>query len=109
MKNSLNLISFLLLVLSFLMNSKVLSNDFTGTKTVVEYIEPSQGNPYYAYSTTFYDIGKDYNVTTQETETARTKFTFDLTSIPSNATINSVQLNYSVTNYENSLYHFKIT
>jgi hypothetical protein len=110
MNRSISLKYFLLIpALLFFINNKALSSDFTGSKTVVEYVQPNQGNPFYAYSTTSYDIGKDYNGTTQETETARTKFTFDLTSIPVNATINSVYLNYTIFNYENGSYHFKTT
>lgn len=110
MKRSISLkYSLLISLLLFFNNNIALSSDFTGSKTVVAYVQPNQGNPYFAYGTFGIDIGKKYVSEAQETETARTKFTFDLTSIPGNATINSVDLNYTISNYENGSYHFKMT
>lgn len=88
---------------------QVFSADFPGSKTVVAYVQPNQGNPYYAYGTFGIDIGYKYVSEAGESEKARTKFTFDLTTIPPNAEITSVQLIYNVYNYANGSYKFKLT
>jgi hypothetical protein len=88
---------------------QVFAADFPGSKTVVAYVQPNQGNSYYAYGTFGIDIGYKYVSEAGESEKARTKFTFDLTTIPGNAEIISVQLSYFAYSYVNSSYKFKLT
>ena len=98
------------ILLSFLVfYTPIKATDFPGSKTVVAYVEPNSGNPFYSYGVFGIDIGKKYDSGAQERETARTKYTFDLTSIPANATINSVSLLYNHYNWTNGSYKFKIT
>lgn len=95
-------------LLFLILISSVKATNFEGTKiTVAQVLPANNGLPYYSYSTFGIDIGRKYDSSVRETEIARTKYTFDLTSIPSNATINNVTLEYFC-NQSTNLY-FKIT
>jgi len=65
-------------------------------------VVPNQGSTYYSYGTFGHNIGYKYVGEAQATEIARTIYSFDISSIPSNATINSVTLNVSFSNYINT-------
>jgi hypothetical protein len=93
----------------FLGSGLIFSNQFTGSKTSVCLVSPNQGNSYYSISTFGEDIGYKYMSESQASETARAKYTFDLTSIPNNATISNVSLSLSASNYQNSQYQYTIT
>lgn len=74
----------------------------TGSLTKAAYITPNQGSPYYGVGVIGHDIGYQYSANHQAAEVVRTLYTFDISSIPSNATINSVTLNISFSNWTNS-------
>ncbi|KAF0162219.1 MAG: hypothetical protein FD188_173 [Ignavibacteria bacterium] len=74
----------------------------TGSKTVVAYITPNQGSPSYGVGLIGHNVGYQYSANYAAAEVARTLYTFDISSIPSNATINSVTLNISFSNWTNS-------
>jgi hypothetical protein len=93
----------------FLELGLIFPNQYTGSKTSVCLVSPNQGNPYYSWSTFGEDIGYKYNSTAQASETARAKYAFDFSGIPSNATISNVSLSLSAGNYQNSQYKYTIT
>ncbi len=106
MKKKLFIPSILIILSCFTL---IKANNYSGAKTVTAYVQRNNGSTYYAYGTFGIDIGYKYVAEAQESETARTKFTFDLTSIPSNVTISSVSLSYLVSNAGNYSYKFTIT
>jgi hypothetical protein len=83
----------------------VKATNFPGSKDAVYYVMPVSGSPYYAWGST--NIGRFYDSGSKEHIIARTQFTFDLSTIPANATINSVSLSYSCSGMGN-YYQFKI-
>ncbi len=95
---------FLLSLLVFCIPIK--ATDFPGAKTAVSFVLPASGGSYYAYS--IYNIGRINDTAAKEQYISRTQYEFDLTSIPLNATINSVSLTYSCYDGVSSAYAFKI-
>jgi len=83
------------------------SKDFTGQKETVVKIVPNSGNTLYAWGDE-YNIGHEYYSYLEETQYFRTKYSFELTGIPTGATINSVILQYSTFNNKVN-YKFTIT
>ena len=106
MKKNLFIVIIILFTISF---SQLYADNYNGSKTVVAYVQPNSGQSYYAYGTFGIDIGYKYVSEAQESEKARTKFTFDLTGIPASSTITSVSLSYVTSSYINGSYKFKIT
>lgn len=82
---------------------------FPGTKTQAVLAQPDGSSPYFAWGTLGIEIGKKHDSDKQMTETARTKYAFDLRNIPGNATITGVSLGYAVGNGPNGNYDFYIT
>ncbi|MEW6654379.1 MAG: hypothetical protein AB1394_13085, partial [Bacteroidota bacterium] len=74
----------------------------TGSPTKTAYITPNQGSPYYGVGLIGHNIGYQYSANYQAAEVVRTLYAFDISNIPSNATINSVTLNISFSNWTNS-------
>ena len=87
-------------------NSKLFATNFDGSKSTAVYYVPFQGNPSYSSGVFGHDIG--YKRENDDVEYARTKYTFNFSTIPSNATINSVSLNFTLSNFNNGTYYFKI-
>ena len=95
-----------IVIMAVINTSELFATDFNGSKTTAAYYVPFQGDPSYTFGVFGHDIG--YKRQDDDVEFARTKYTFNFQSIPSNATINSVTLNYTSTNYNNGSYYFKI-
>ncbi len=83
--------------------------NFSGSKLTGAYVQPDGGGSYFAWGQLGIDIGKKHDGGPQITETDRTKYTFDLTTIPSNATITGVSISYAIYNAGNGSYAFHVT
>ena len=104
-----NLSLMFIVVLLFSMSGILFSEDYEGTKTNVAYVIPDEGIPYYASSSLGPDIGYEAYIDDDLREKVRTKYIFDLSGIPVNATINSVTLYYTISNTETSnSYEFRV-
>jgi hypothetical protein len=101
------LLSFFYVV--FIGFSPIFPNTFYATKTNAVYDVPNEGPSLYYTSSgsTFGDVGFKY--VSPNSYTTRTQYDFNLSSIPTNATITSVTLTYSGANYNNGQFHYKIT
>ena len=101
---------FLLTILLISISVSIKADEFSGNPTIVSVCEPVGGTPYYIFGGP-HDIGYRLYADQSARYKSRAKFQFDLYSIPSNATINSVSLNYSVTDYDfnGGPYYFRIT
>ncbi|MBL1212249.1 MAG: hypothetical protein HND52_02725 [Ignavibacteriae bacterium] len=88
--------------------SIITAENFTGSKEIVVIYVPKTGTDYYTYGTFSHDIG--YKREGDDVEFARTKYEFNLSTLPSNANnITSVSLGYSFSNYGTSPHKFSIT
>jgi len=102
-KRSLVMFMFFLLI-SFI---HIKATDFNGSKTTASLILENGGSSSYTYNVIF-NIGNKYHASQEESEKSRTQYEFDLSSL-SNATIESVSLNYSIYDYSTTSHKFKIT
>jgi hypothetical protein len=98
-------------VVLFLMGiSQVFATDISGSANAVAYDQRADGTGYYSYAGYGYNIGQYYSASDKITETSRTNYSFNLSGIPSNATITSVSLSFSMFNYVvSNTYKFNIT
>jgi hypothetical protein len=98
--------SFLLLFV-FLANNIFADTNSTsigGEKSIFAYIIPNSGSAYYLGGS-MWDIGKYYNSSMGLTYINRALFDISLSTIPSNATITGVTLNYSAISSDASTTH----
>lgn len=85
----------LIILTFFLWLSQIYAVDFSGSPHTVSYIEPAQGLGYYS-AEGYFSIGQSYFTDPSRSISCRTKYTFDLSYIPTDAEIVSVSLSYVI-------------
>ncbi len=94
MKKLTFVISFVLIFCSV----QLYGNNYPGSKRVVVYMQPNSGPSLYSFGSGLgIDIGYKYSAQAGFSEKARSEFSFNLSNIPSNASITNVHLDLSVT------------